>query len=805
MITYKKKFISLDLETTHLDMEEGRIMELGAVEVELEWDAKAKKIKANLGKSFSSLVNPEVPVSRIALALTGISEQELKTASAWKDVKQKFLEFVGTGAVVGHNIDFDLEFLKNQGLNLKNEKIDTLEMVQTLFPTWDSHSLEFAASELNVLPVQSHRALADSETVGRFLAACLNDFMLLPADLKKTVQDMAGQSTLGFRDLIADLPTIALNHSRAPEARKKTATGSKVLPESLEDRMIYHLPLPFDEERNLFFELAGRQESLVVALPSNVYYELSGPFDLYLPAPGYALCPVRFAEVLEGEMTDLLVKMSIKVSIFKFEQPGSLDLSKIKWTRPERSLLGLFNCKPSVCLRHECEYARFLNLESKATRFVGLPALFDLAAAWKRKFLDCRLVMFNLASVEDEFTESATETWSLQKIREKFLKSFSFGRFDLKRQPQLPKEVEAISNELDMFFGIFHFAFLKRENEFAQNLVVDDPQFPQEGVEKLFHPAEKLAVKLEIFQKYLDSRIPLERESVAAELSSLRDSVSAFKEFLTEFFGARDGGNLYWIKFDANYVEMSRVPREIGQKFLAFLNNFQSASIIDKQIPQISYAYFQNRLGLKDFKTKTTGKPEAGGRVKITIYKNTLAEDAFHDFISALPGDTLAVLPNETKLAESYEKMFRANDAGKDVLAYKFSGGLGALRKKLSVTAKKKSRVLLLTNHAFLKYFSAVPAMENLVLVRLPFDPSGGKASLMGLERQSSFMGHVLPRAIHSLYTMLGRFLKANATGQRIFILDSRVLTDYDQAFLRFLEEYPDFEIEIQKNPNQAG
>src|SRR5437867_1684206 len=108
IMEYRKKFIALDLETTHLDMREGKIMEVGAAEAELVWDETSKRIKVISGKTFSSLVNPEIEPSTIALSLTGIKKEDLEIAPSWKQVRPELESFLGSVMIIGHNVEFDL-------------------------------------------------------------------------------------------------------------------------------------------------------------------------------------------------------------------------------------------------------------------------------------------------------------------------------------------------------------------------------------------------------------------------------------------------------------------------------------------------------------------------------------------------------------------------------------------------------------------------------------------------------------------------------------------------------------------------
>src|SRR3990167_4128835 len=79
-------FVVFDVETTGLSPKDGdRIVEIGALRYKngQAWD------------SFSSLLNPQRPVSPGAFAVNRISQEMLKDAPAASEVLPKFLEFAG--------------------------------------------------------------------------------------------------------------------------------------------------------------------------------------------------------------------------------------------------------------------------------------------------------------------------------------------------------------------------------------------------------------------------------------------------------------------------------------------------------------------------------------------------------------------------------------------------------------------------------------------------------------------------------------------------------------------------------------
>lgn len=94
-------YVVVDIEKTGLDPQWNDIIEFGALRI-----SDGKVID-----SFTSLVNPGYEIDNFIIELTGITNEMLATASDIKAVLPKFLDFVGNSIVLGHNVNFDINFI----------------------------------------------------------------------------------------------------------------------------------------------------------------------------------------------------------------------------------------------------------------------------------------------------------------------------------------------------------------------------------------------------------------------------------------------------------------------------------------------------------------------------------------------------------------------------------------------------------------------------------------------------------------------------------------------------------------------
>ena len=157
-------FVVFDLETTGFSPEKNRIIEFGAVKVE----------KGKITGRFSEFVNPEVPIPYKITQLTGISDDMVIGSDTIDQVLPRFLEFSKDCVLVGHNVGFDISFVRENcrrlGLACPFTTVDTLGISRAILPGHAKYTLDAVAKVLGVPLQNHHRAVDDAEcTAGIFL------------------------------------------------------------------------------------------------------------------------------------------------------------------------------------------------------------------------------------------------------------------------------------------------------------------------------------------------------------------------------------------------------------------------------------------------------------------------------------------------------------------------------------------------------------------------------------------------------------------------------------------------------------
>lgn len=169
---YHGRFIAFDTETTGLSPTRDRIVELAAVIFE----------NGEVINSFSSLVNPRVPMPQAATNVNHITSAMVRSAPSEQKVYSEFVEFLGDAVqaksfIVAHNARFDKDFLvlalKRLGFDADLLFVDTLELSKKFFPGYSNYKQQTIANNLGLINKNAHRAESDAEICGKIFLKIL--------------------------------------------------------------------------------------------------------------------------------------------------------------------------------------------------------------------------------------------------------------------------------------------------------------------------------------------------------------------------------------------------------------------------------------------------------------------------------------------------------------------------------------------------------------------------------------------------------------------------------------------------------
>ena len=153
----------LDVETTGASADFGhRVIELGIVRIE----------RGQTVAQHQQLIDPQRRISAGVTVLTGISQQMVEGQPTFAQQLPAAMELLRGAILIGHNIRFDLSFLRKEFRRCGQEitellgdahVLDTVRIARRRFGR-GGNGLQTLAPRLGVQPTAAHRALADAQT-----------------------------------------------------------------------------------------------------------------------------------------------------------------------------------------------------------------------------------------------------------------------------------------------------------------------------------------------------------------------------------------------------------------------------------------------------------------------------------------------------------------------------------------------------------------------------------------------------------------------------------------------------------------
>lgn len=164
--------VAVDLETTGLNPTTDRIIEIGAIkfrddEVVDEWH---------------TLVNPGCSIPHYVTQLTGIRDHDVHRAPHLTSVLPQVRRFIGDAPLLGHNIGFDIAFLRNAGLRIDGTAVDTYSVASVMLPGAPRYSLYALSAMFGITTEGAHRALNDVYSTFKLYRALWQQILALPLD-----------------------------------------------------------------------------------------------------------------------------------------------------------------------------------------------------------------------------------------------------------------------------------------------------------------------------------------------------------------------------------------------------------------------------------------------------------------------------------------------------------------------------------------------------------------------------------------------------------------------------------------------
>lgn len=169
-------FTVLDTETTGLNVNEGhKIVSVGGI--------KIKSYQLLEDQILDELINPERDIPFASRNIHYISDDQVKDKPNIYQLEKKISNFLENTILVGHNVDFDIGFIKKNAAQTslattvkKIPSIDTILLAAGLYPSLESYELSFLCDHFRIKTFDQirHSAIGDAVITARLFLFLLD-------------------------------------------------------------------------------------------------------------------------------------------------------------------------------------------------------------------------------------------------------------------------------------------------------------------------------------------------------------------------------------------------------------------------------------------------------------------------------------------------------------------------------------------------------------------------------------------------------------------------------------------------------
>ena len=211
-------------------------------------------------EEFQTLVNPEKKIPYRIVQITGINNSMVREAPKFYEIAKKIVELTEDKILVGHNVRFDYNFIRNEfrslGYDFRRKTLDTVKLSRKLIPGRKGYSLSVLCNELGIENPSRHRAAGDALATTQ-----LFDILLSISEQPEHIS-LNGYASDVSKSLVQDLPKETGVYYFYDKEGQLIYVGKSV---NIHDRVLSHL-------NNNLHKRAVEMKAAI----ADVQYELTG-------------------------------------------------------------------------------------------------------------------------------------------------------------------------------------------------------------------------------------------------------------------------------------------------------------------------------------------------------------------------------------------------------------------------------------------------------------------------------------------------------------------------------------------------
>lgn len=740
-------FVSLDLETTGVDPKKDKIIELGAVKFDLK----------NQKETLQFFINPGITLPQLITHITGITDKDLQDAPPFDKKADEIKKFIGDLPIVGHNIKFDTDFLKENNIEIKNPEYDTFEFAGILLPNLPSYSLEILSHTLDLRHKEKHRALGDAIASAELFLKLTEEFEKLDPELIKKIHQLCEKTSWPLKDFILTLkssPGAKISLQLVPGHYKENNSKIPQLPEK---SALIEFPPPYE---NFVKSLVEKiDEGTHIALPHQLFNEMQT--QAKIDSPKKYISPRRLEEfeqkpTFENHEFTALLKYLIWI-----KQTKTGLLTEVSLFHQEKQTIPYINVDENFTdIKEEPFFQKALPVICSHEYLIEQkPKIKDLILFDIDKFIK------NLFFHESEYLKLDILQNQLNTLREFAPKN---------------KTIESLISKSTILFGFIGLIFEKYNDK--------SPYVPRATIMHLETQTKEwkdvnttIANLIEISLELAEIHTP----QTHGHLQNWKNSLQA----LTDIFKEPDlENNMVWVEKD--YLEnviVRKAPFSLKEALHEILKNCENYKIISENLDLDDNGEFIKTLLNLPQDLKVHNETQKNKNLKIMIIEDTAQEKAekLIPYLKEKKGKTAIIFNSKQQLQYFTLKLAEPLKEAGIKIASQMTGALGKITEQFK--QDPENSILFITPN-FWENFKNHELIDNLIIQKLPFDPPSDPYILTTEKSfRNAFMEFQIPRAVFALKKIINRL--NSYSKKEVIILDSRIVTkDYGKAFLKALK-----------------
>jgi DNA polymerase III epsilon subunit family exonuclease len=777
--------VALDLETTGLSPEKDKIIEFAAFKI---------KDDGTIVDQLHHVINPGIKIPSLITNLTGITDEEVEGKPSFEEVKESIQAFVKDAPILGHSVQFDINFLQANGVELTGKVLDTFRLAQTLLPNEPSYSLEVLSEKFGLSHDNAHRADDDTKVcieLHKILMQVVRDIDPTHHD---NIRSLLEKSDWGWKQLLLDhLDPNATGKTTENPTKKKAEAASH---EALRGHILAHLnqhestliEAPFYQTEDLLHAAILHSESsgekIMLATPHQTEIQTDERIaNLY--HPGRYLCTTQFKKVMQqSHFSNDETRLYFKLTLWEDRTETGLK-HEIVVGNDEQSAWNKVSAYHHLfgedCNDPHCFYTQAKQASLYRPVLIISPQML-LENIIERGQLFSPHPQLILDEIE-RFETTATNT---------FTRYFSLSTFSQYTQTL---ERDDLDNRFAILFGILGLICEKyaAEDAFAQQTLIDENLATTAEWHKLQGALDGLNEDLNALPLSTTSKILRQR------FEAFRKALSLSPRFLT------------WIMTNLQNEPIVRAcPYQIGQlmhqEIWSKLNTLIGISGFG--MIEANFKFLKNRLALPEEimevhlpadESAPLSSPDLVFHPELPNTRSPknlqVTTDLIQDILrgwleQASPEESVFILANSARsCGQLHEKLVDfLNQKEANLLSQGMSGGYGKI---VQLFKKSPTPTVLIGTHKLYDQILNTPkaeSMTHLLIHRVPFlPPSHPVHERESQQLNNGFIEYSLPNAILRLKHFVYDF-RQKTSGRTIHFLDPR-FDNYDGKLRNALQK----------------